>query len=222
MHKILLIILAITPVSAITQIFWSYLLCESLTRICYSFLSITPIRQVFLSAIHIRPLYLHSHCFSNSSKLRPLAHRINYQVLVSSVHMRQYYHVPVLSLSSPFRFNYFYHLQVSASQIKYSSQVFAVAALLKLLKFSTPNRYPITVCLLHRLLLSPYYTVAAQTTLWRYSFQRFVSVTPSFSYQLLFSALVTGIRYYSFFTTRYCITLINQSFQPLLSGAAVR
>ena len=131
---------------------YSYLLYQSFTRIleiyylhariCYSFLSRTPIRYVFLSAsyikkqsprrvlwkgekvkkappatslkkrlwhrcfpvnfakflrtsfftehlwwllLYIRPLCLRSHCINNSSKLLLSAHRISYQVVLSSI-----------------------------------------------------------------------------------------------------------------------------------------
>ena len=90
------------------------------------------------------------------------------------------------SLLSPFGISYFYHLRKSASQTKYSSQVFLTATPLSLLNFPTPNRYPISYY--YQVLMSPYDTVAAQTTPYRYSFQLFSSSTPSYSCQLLLSA----------------------------------
>ena len=93
--------------------------------------------------------------------------------------------------SSLFGISYFDHLRVSASQLKCSSQAFLSAAPFKLLNFSTPNRYPISYS--YQLLLSPYYTAAAQTAPCRYSFQLFLLAAPSYSYQLLLSATLKQI-----------------------------
>ena len=62
--------------------------------------------------------------------------------------------------------------------MKYLSRVFLSATPLELLIFCTPNRYPTSYSYFN-------YTVAAQTTLYWYIFQLFLSATPSYSYQLL-------------------------------------
>ena len=77
----------------------------------------------------------------------------------------------------------------------------------------------------YQLLLSPYYIVAAQATPYSYSFQLLLSVTPSYSYQLPFSAtcnrqsllLVTVSA-----TLAVPTNLINQSFQQLFSDTSIR
>ena len=95
-----------------------------------------------------------------------------------------------------------YHLFVSVTlsltgisyPTKYLSQVFLSATPLQLLNFSSLNHVLISYS--YPLLLSPYYTVASQTAHPSYSFQLFVSakvsVTLSFSYQLLLSATRNG------------------------------
>ena len=90
---------------------------------------------------------------------------------------------------------------------------------LTILNFSTPNCYPISYSC--RLLLSFYYTVAAQTTPYRYSFQLFLSDTPFYTYQLLLPA--AGSRYsllpLTVSATSYCISYsYKQSFQLLFSA----
>ena len=73
-----------------------------------------------------------------------------------------------------------------------------------------------------QLVLSPYYTVAAQTTPHRYFFQLFLSVTPSYSYQVLLSAACNRYLLLSLTVspTLYCIRNGNFSyyFQVWLSG----
>ena len=101
---------------------------------------------------------------------------------------------------------------------KYLSRVFLSATPLEVLIFSTPNRYPFSYS--YELLLSFNYTIAAQTTPYWYSFQLFLSATPSYSHQLLLSAA----RYYHLLhqlLLTVLATLVNQSFQGLVSGTAL-
>ena len=84
--------------------------------------------------------------------------------------------------------------------MKYSSRVIPISYSSVTIKFLYSNSLP------YRLLLS------AQTTPFRYSFQLFLSATPSYSYQLL----GTGSRYWPFLCEQLVTvsaTLINQSFQ---------
>ena len=111
-------------------------------------------------------------------------------------------------MSSLFGISYLYHLRVSASHIKYSPQVFLPATPLWLINFSTPNHYSIR-------------NSFAQVTLYRYSFQLFLSLIPSYFYQLLLSAthiwqslLLRTVR-----ATPYCITY---SYYPVISAAVFR
>ena len=85
MNEVLLIVSAITPISAITQ-FYLFLFTVSITY--QNLLLLTLIRQVLLSATHIRSFYLRSNCISNSCKLLLSAHQINYHVVLSSICMR--------------------------------------------------------------------------------------------------------------------------------------
>ena len=67
--------------------------------------------------------------------------------------------------------------------------------------------------------------LSAQTTSYRYSFQLFLSATPSYSYQLLLSAARNrkSLLLVTVSATPYSGTLIiNQSFQLLFSGTAIR
>ena len=89
MHQALFITSAIIP-TAIAQ-FYLFLFTVSVTYqnlLLYFILSSTPIRQVFLSATHVRPFFLRSYCISNSSKLILSVHRVSYQVVLSSIYVR--------------------------------------------------------------------------------------------------------------------------------------
>ena len=91
--------------------------------------------------------------------------------------------------------------------------------LLKLLNFCTSNRYPVSFS--YQQLLSPYYAVAVKATPQRYSFQTFLPVTPSYSYQQLVRDSCDYSLLYQLLLT-VSVSLINQSFQPLFSGTAIR
>ena len=89
MHQVLLVISAITPVSAIAYSFiCSFLLYQSLIEYTDPFSLVFLLGRIFLSASHIRPFYLRSYYISNSSKLHLSAHRISYQVALSSDNTR--------------------------------------------------------------------------------------------------------------------------------------
>ena len=83
--------------------------------------------------------------------------------------------------------------------------------------FSTPNRHPISYS--YQVLLFPYNTAAAQTTPYKYSFQHFLPATPSYSCQLLLSSTINK---QSLLLLTVSAILINQSFQLLFSGSAIR
>ena len=116
-------------------------------------------------------------------------------------------HVLMLSLLLPFCISYFYYPRKSASQIKYSSQVFLTATPLQFLYPYLPH-----ISYFCQVLLSLYYTVAIQATPYSYFYQLLLTTLVSYSYHLL----VTGSRCYSLLyklLLTESATLINQSFQ---------
>ena len=103
MHQVLLFISAITPANASSTTYhiiynscFSYCLVlfvpfygiNHLLESANLFSLVLLLGRIFLSATHIRPFYLRSHYIGNSSKLLLSAHRISYQVVLSSVYMR--------------------------------------------------------------------------------------------------------------------------------------
>ena len=186
MHQVLLIISAITSVSVIAQ-FYMFLFTVSITyqsllllSLQYSYQVGFPIRHPYKAILY--PQSLHQQLLLVTSISTP------YQLLSSpTIYLqRQQYHILVSILVSSFGISCFCNLRVSALKIKYSSQIFPSASPLKLLNFSTHNHY--TISYSFQLLPSPNYTVATQTTCYRYSFQLILPATPSYSYQLLLSA----------------------------------
>ena len=178
---------------------------SSLTRICYSLLTFGRFSyQLHISSPSISVSATSvSYFYQHSESATMYLYKVSCDLLVSATLITYLYLLP-----------------------KYSCQVFLLATPLYLLNFSTPNRYRISYP--YQLLLSPYYTTAAQTRLLLADtpFSYFLSATPSYSYQLFSSATLKQV----VVTTPYLLyqlhlavgaTLINQPFQHLFSSAAI-
>ena len=142
MNQLLLIITAITPISAIAQFYLFVFTVSSLTRICYSLLTFGRFSyQLHISSPSISVSATSvSYFYQHSESATMYLYKVSCDLLVSATLITYLYLLP-----------------------KYSSQVFLLATPLYLLNFSTPNRYRISYP--YQLLLSPYYTTAAQTRL---------------------------------------------------------
>ena len=183
MHQVLLIISPITHVSAIAQLYL-FFFTVSITYQNLLILSLQYSYQVrFFYQLPILKTGLRSHYISNSSKVTSI--RTPYQLSSSPIICLHEVIVLCTCVKSPITFwcqltdiCFLYKKLLSDIPITYSSVT---------TKFSTPSRYPIGYS--YQLLLSPYYTVAAQTTPCRYFFSHFYQLllsTPiSYSCQLL-------------------------------------
>lgn len=143
MYQLLVIISAITPVSAFAW-FQLFLFTVSVT---YQYLLLFSPQYFFLSATRIRPFYLLSNCISYFSKLFLSAYCITYQVVLSDNSTMYLYEVSyhlfvalILSLTDIY---YPKKLLFPSTRINYLLCNYSISLLLiaTLFLIATPNRY---------------------------------------------------------------------------------